>query len=212
MQDSNNTRNGKEQQVFYILAPFLLLSVCIIAINLVRAMVPAPPSTPVDSGAISTPQQTDVETTAETRPLDTPLPPATLPATLSAVPTPTPTPTVDVMSLIPEDANVQLLGPPHGSIFAANDTLSFYWTWPLPTADDQFFAVYVYDEEQRQLLGQLDSPNLGTAYVLHHPAHEVMSEIFTSSGTIQWQIVLHSTFTASPLVASEPRTFTIIDN
>jgi hypothetical protein len=107
---------------------------------------------------------------------------------------------------IPPDTAVQLLGPPPESTFPINDTVSFYWHWPQPLAEDQRFALYLLADDQERLLGIVDEPNLGTSFRLSASPGEFVE----TTGTIQWQVRLESELLEYPLTESKVRSIALI--
>lgn len=97
----------------------------------------------------------------------------------------TPTPTTVVSSLPPE-ATIQLLGPPADSSFRLDDRISFYWDWPLALEANQRFAVYLRAGSDEWLLGVVESNNLGSAFRLSARPTELVSQ----PTQYEWQVRL----------------------
>ncbi|KAA3660876.1 MAG: hypothetical protein DWQ04_18135 [Chloroflexi bacterium] len=187
-------------RILYTLAPLLLLIICLVGINLLNGWY----------------QQTILKNDGgvETAVLDqqpnqpTAIAPPTLAQTLTTpLPTiiPTPSATPYILPTLPSEAQIQLLGPPEDSVFSKNQSLSFYWEWPLPLTEDQSFTVTLLVDDQLYDFGSVIEPNLGLSYRWQlSPA-----SIPNPTETIQWQIQLFSQNSDTPLIVSERRTFSL---
>lgn len=199
MEDTADQRVGRKQRLLYILAPLFLLIVCLGTINLTPALIlvaGADQAAPVATAALAT--ITPVENAITTPSSRFKQEPGAAPTLL-----PTPTPT---MAPAPLGAEIQLLGPPSGSTFRIGDTLSFYWQWPAPLAEDQSLAVYLLVQNQEYLLGRLGEPNVGQSYRLHVPIDDSMG----ATGKAQWQVRLESNHARQWLAASEIRPLALL--
>lgn len=169
----------------YILAPFFLLVLLLLFINLApRLFVSRSGASPIPVPSVTpSPQPTAAIT---------PSPP--LPSPLPATPTPLPTAT------LPPDATIKLFGPPTDAVFSLNTPITFYWQWPLPLAEGQQFGVYLLVEEQFYRLGTVTEANLGLSYRLQ----TTLEPVAETAESAQWLVQLETT-TAQPLLQSESR-------
>jgi hypothetical protein len=122
-----------------------------------------------------------------------------------APPAPRPTP-----ASTPETsptAAITLLGPPDNSLLRAQDTLTVYWTWPLPLSDDQLFKLYLRQADQETLVGVLEEANMGQAYRLTLSGADIPS----GEGPVQWLVKLESSLSDQPLISSTPRTILVLN-
>lgn len=101
---------------------------------------------------------------------------------------------------------IELLGPPSGSQFGADDTVAFYWRWSGPPAEGQQFVVYVLAAAGQVALGVVDEMNLGQVYHLVAPVGEIVGE----AGGYQWLVVLEAEPGGAILGQSESRTIGIV--
>jgi hypothetical protein len=181
------------QQVLYILAPFFLLLVCLGFINFVPGRLTAVP-TPSPQSEKERLQETAVSTATT---ITSALPTATTPPTPTRIPTAT----------LPPDAVIDLLGPPAGSNFRRNDTISFYADWPLPLAESQQLAAYIrLDAQPPILLGILDEPNSGQYYRWHMN----IGEMAQTAVSLEWWIQLQTDSSTPPLRTSATRSVTLL--
>jgi len=188
----NNEPISRRRQIAYITAPFFLLLFVLIALNV-----------------LTHEDETVVVAIAETA--------VSEPATLATLPPPTatitPVPTTSPPTAIPynppiydAETAVVLLGPPSDTIFRLQDTVVFYWDWPLPLTDDQQLTLYIQHDGQTTAIASLNEPNLGTTYRTSLPLINLLSD----ATAIQWQIRLESSFADTPLTTSEIRAITIL--
>lgn len=105
----------------------------------------------------------------------------------------------------PETA-VSLLGPPPDSFFYDDTTITFYWLWPLPLADDQQLTLYAMVDGTEQQFGSLDSPNLGEAYRLTIN----LADVAETADSIQWQVRLQNN--TATLTQSEWRSLNLVNS
>lgn len=120
----------------------------------------------------------------------------TTPPLLAPTATITPMPT----ATLPPDAVVRLLGPPADALFRTTDTITFYWQWPAPMEEGQFFQLILFTATEQIVLGQMSEPNLGTQFNLQWVAHQALEPELVG----QWQIELRSP-TGAVLRSSEQR-------
>jgi hypothetical protein len=192
-------RAGKRKQIAYILAPLFLLLLCLGLINITPETIRTLALNPSGQAPIST---------LTAQPGSIPATSLVVQATATATPQriPTSSPAPSLTPTFPSGAQLQLLGPPPESIFRIGDTLSFYWQWAVPLAEDQWLAVYLYSRGQEHLLGTVNEPNVGNSYRLH-----AESEAFIETdGLVQWQVRLESSLSQSALVESEIRSFILL--
>lgn len=104
-----------------------------------------------------------------------------------------------------EDEIIHLLGPPADSTFGNDAIISFYWQWPLPLSDDQFFELSLLTEGEKHVLGTVNEVNIGDSYRLHVD----MGEVAETAVPQQWQVALKTSFAAQPLRTSEVRLLTL---
>lgn len=208
---------SKHKRGILISLPFLLLLLCLGLLNVwARSVAIAPTVTPV-----ATMMETAVSATLSAG-ISTEPPPlkAITPQPESGLPTVTATPTLSMaevavssaeVTLIPQPtlpptATITLLGPPNQSRFMAEDSITFYWTWPLPLAKDQYFGIYVQEETGDARIGRLEEANFGTGYRWQTAAQSLT----TSGGEVNTLIKLETTFSDTPLSSSELRTLFIL--
>jgi len=177
------------RQIIYIIAPFFLLLFGLIALNVLTyeneiVLVATAPT------AVSQPT-----TTPTPFPTITPAPTASPPTAMPYSP-----PVYDA------ETAVILLGPPHDTHFRLQDSVVFYWDWPLPLTDDQQFTLYIQHDGQTIPIASLNEPNLGTTYRASLPLSDLLSE----TAVIQWQIRLESSFADTPLTTSAIRAITVL--
>lgn len=176
--------SGYWQRVVYILMPLFLLLLFLGAINLwggQETAVSLPPS-PVPA----------------TPPTNTPTP--TKAATANAATPLTPTPTDQPAALLPTD-DIILLGPPAGSTFPINTTITLFWQWPHLLTDGQQFTVYWQQDAQIQLLGQLTEPNFGDLFQLQTTP--------TIAGNVLWWVSLETSIIQTKQIESSQRSLYI---
>jgi hypothetical protein len=193
------TRWQRLKQKIYIVTPLFLLIFCLGLINFVpRWMGDREPAESTASPVLSVSDDGRAPATTAVPILS---PSTTPPPTMTPSPTPYPT--------LPAGAAITLLGPPHDGRFRAQDTISFYWDWPVPLLDDQFLAVYVRQDGQDIQLGTLDEPNLGQRYRIQVAGQTIATAAETNS--VQWLVRLQSAAQSqTSLMESETRTLTIM--
>ena len=184
------------RRTLYILMPLIVLLFILAAINLLST-----PQTAVSSQPTSSP------TTAATAVLPT-LTPTSIPPTkpvqeTAVLPTPTSQPTATATPF-PSNSAITLLGPPADSRLIQENPIPFYWSWPHPLAESDFFVVYLRQEGTEIVLGSVSEPNLGQVYQL----------IATSPvrGEVSWFVRLESGETAVFLQESPVRPIRIVTN
>ncbi len=184
------------RRILYTIAPLLLLIVCLAGINIFNWWRQQTLLTNGGGGetAVLNQQPNQTITTAAPTPVQTDS--TTLPTA-----TTTPPATPYIPPTFPPETHIQLLGPPEDSIFSKNQPLSFYWQWPLTLAEDQFFTVTLFVNDQLLDIGSVNEPNVGLSYRWQlNPA-----SIPNSAEMIQWQIRLFSENSDTPLMISENR-------
>lgn len=184
------------QQVLYVLAPFFLLLVCFGFINFVPGRLTAVPTPSLPSSPPA--NETAVEVTAVNPAADTAfLPTATIPPVPTLIPTAT----------LPPDAVIELLGPPAGSSFRRNDTISLYANWPIPLTESQQLAAYVrFDGQPPILLGTLEEPNTGQRYRWQMN----IGEMADTAVSLEWWVQLQTSSGGTPLLTSTSRPVTLL--
>lgn len=118
-------------------------------------------------------------------------------------PTPTPQPTPPPATTV---MPVTLLGPPPGSVFRAEDAVSFYWTSPVAAVEGQQFVLYVAVGGENIPLGAVVAPNLGQAYQLQVVPGATVGE----AGGYSWFVVLANEPDGAIIAQSETRPITIL--
>jgi hypothetical protein len=184
----------RQKRQLYVLAPLLLLLLCLTVVNLAQQWSARRGGEPVTQTAVQPAAITPPPPTAAAPPVLTPSPTAVPSLTATAEPTPLPT--------FPADSVITLLGPPPDSTLTGN-SVTFYWRWSLPLDSNQQFAVYLFINGQETLLGILDEPNVGSDYRLH--ASPLAGEMITA----RWQVRLETT-TSINLAESEQRSLTLL--
>lgn len=195
LEDIVDTRVGRKQQLLYIVAPVFLLLICLGTINLAPALVRVTGTNPSIQAA-EVASATSIG--ADASPVAALYPPERKPvATRSLWPSPTPY----IVPTVPPGAEIYLFGPPSNGAFTVGDTISFYWQWRLPLAEDQSLTVYLLTEDQELFLGRLAEPNVGTSYRLQVSTRDLAK----TADTIRWQVRLESQYVEESLLASEIR-------
>lgn len=105
-------------------------------------------------------------------------------------------------------ANIQLFGPPSGSVYRLDDVISFYWSAPVALAAGEQFIVYLNTGEERIALGTIVEPNLGQGYQLQASVDQFIGQ----AGTYSWQVVLEKDETGVMIGQSDLRSFMIVQN
>jgi hypothetical protein len=173
----------------------------------------------------TTPEENKIETAVSTqRSTNIPTEPAALqsvtPEPENALPTLAATPALSMaevavppaeVTLIPQPtlpptATITLLGPPDQSRFMAEDTITIYWTWPLPLAEDQYFGIYLQEETGETRIGRLEEANFGTGYRWQTEAQYLTDD----GGEVNYLIKLETILSDTPLITSEPRTLFVL--
>jgi hypothetical protein len=204
MDESTTTvsRLSKRKRAMLTLMPLLLLLLCLGLLNSwARSVVeanPAPtPRPPTQTPSLSKTAVTTPAPALETVVTETPTPAPTQTAT------PLPQPT------LPPTATITLLGPPNQSRFMAADTITLYWSWPLPLSEDQYFGIYLQEETGESRIGRLEEANFGTGYRWQTAAQSLTGN---DGGEVNTLIKLETILTDTPLLSSEPRTLFILKN
>ena len=188
-------RTHSWQQLLYVLAPFFLLLVCLGFINFIPGRLTAVPTASPQSKNAAAGEPTTVSPTPDSA--SDALPAATIPPTSTIIPTAT----------LPPDAAIALLGPPVGSSFQRNDTISFYVDWPFPLTESQQLAAYVrFNDQPATLLGVLDEPNTGQRYRWQMNVREMTD----TAVSFEWWVQLQTSSDAAPLLTSPSRTVTLL--
>lgn len=207
--ESRTLRSQRRKRAATIFAPFLFLLLLLAFINWVipqketeeslalRETTPAPASPPGQGEAAPT----DVQPPRVAQPTSTMEPSGT------PIDTPTPTATPYVPPTFPADTRIELLGPPRESIFLAGDPVSLFWRWPFSLSPDQRFEVVILTNGQETELGDVGIANLGNAYTAQLPLANLASE----STPLQWQVRLATSFSETPILASEQRTILVLN-
>ncbi|PID85376.1 MAG: hypothetical protein CSB13_08170 [Chloroflexi bacterium] len=204
-------RLTKRKRAALMTLPFILMLLVLALLNMwARSVVETmPPPTPnaqdeavTERVAAATPPPTVKSVTPETQATATE---AALP-TRAITPTHTPTATPISLPTLPPTATITLLGPPDQSRLMADDSITIYWTWPLPLAADQFFGIYQQEEDSEFRIGRLEQANFGTGYRWQTDAQHLT----TGHGEVRYLIKLETNRGDSPLITSEPRTLFIL--
>ena len=181
-------------------SPFFIVLICLGLINLSTYMRNnATTTSTVTITVTSTPTPIAVTTQVA----DHTSPTTFIPVIPTIIPTITTAPYTP--PTFPPESTIQLLGPPSDSIFPTTTRLSFYWQWPHPLTEDQFFALYLITPNREQLIGTITEPNIGQNYRLHIS----LEDLTTPNTPYQWQIHLKSMFVAESLIISQQRPFTL---
>lgn len=101
------------------------------------------------------------------------------------------TPTVESPTTTPAITAVPILvlGPPAGSFFRREDTVSFYWSGAAEPDPSRQYRLYLIDGDERVLLGSIFQPNLGQGYQLRANIGDFVEE----PGDYSWLVVLEDT-------------------
>jgi len=105
----------------------------------------------------------------------------------------------------PPPAAITLLGPPAGSLFRAEDVVSFYWSSPAAPGRGQQFVVYLTTADGQAPLGVVSAANFGQGYQLQAAPGRV-----GETGQFSWSVVLQDESSGTILGASETRVLTIM--
>lgn len=203
-------RHSKHKRAFLMTLPFLLLLLCLGGLNIWARSVlqPLPAPTPITSKP--TPTQNETETSALSI-TETAVPTEKTPIATETPPqTPVPTATPIILPTLPPTATLTLLGPPDQSRFMATDTITIYWTWPLPLAGDQYFGIYLQEETGESRIGRLEEANFGTGYRWQTAAQTLSDNDGDDSSEVSYLIKLETTLSGNPLISSQPRTVFIL--
>jgi len=132
------------------------------------------------------------------------------PATPWAVPGgPGETPTIESPATAmptPTPMTIPLLGPPIGSFFRLEDTISFYWSAVAELNPGQRYSVYLVDGGERVRLGSAGWPNLGQGYQLQVK----IGDFVDGPGDYGWLVVLEDVGSDATLGQSEARPITLV--
>lgn len=111
-------------------------------------------------------------------------------------------------TVVPEvtPVHIPLLGPPAGSIFRMEDTISFYWSAAGEPSPNQRYGVYLLDGGERVLLGSAVGPNLGQGYQIRATIGEFVDE----PGEYRWLVVLEDVDSGAIIGQSEIRPITLM--
>jgi len=135
-----------------VLFPLFSLLLALAVINfLPRWLDPPPPTAAIRPTGTLPPNWTPGQPTAIA---------TAIPGTPSTPIPPTATPT------LPPNAEITLFGPPGDGRFFADETISFFWDWPLPLAENQMFVVVIILDGGEWAMGEIDEPNFGSQYRL----------------------------------------------
>lgn len=96
---------------------------------------------------------------------------------------------------------VVLSGPPPGSQFGLNDSVTFYWDWPGELQDGMRFALYLQSADAAELVGTADADNLGNV----QQVGARLGEFVAGPGDYQWQVVVEDESTGATIAFSEHR-------
>ena len=187
----------------YVAAPFCWLLLCLGTINVaawMRATQAAEPL-PVMITAVPTPIIPPPPTESGSKHIST-----MAQLTTTAIISPSPSLTPYAPPFYDANEHIQLLGPPPGSTFAQTAKISFYWQWPLPLTQDQYFNIYLFTEGETILLGTIDEPNVGEGYRLS----VALEDVAITADTAYWFVQLETTQGEQPLRVSETRFLTIL--
>lgn len=122
-------------------------------------------------------------------------------ATATSTPTPVPTETS-----LPVIANVTIFEPAAGQKFIENETIQFNWTWLEPLKTDEQFLVQVLSSTQNFVVSRVLQPDDNLTYKANVPG----SAFRNGPGTYEWQVVLISPDSGSPIAQSDPREIVIV--
>ena len=200
MDDSTTTprRLSKRKRAMIIILPFILLLLCLGLLN-AWAVTVAPQPTPTRMAASPTAVTTQspaLETVATDSVLPTLAPTAAPPPTTTPIPQPT----------LPPTATITLLGPPDQSRVMAEDSITVFWTWPLPLAEDQYFGIYLQEETGESRIGRIEESNFGTGYRWQTEAQYLTDD----GGEVSYLIKLETILSDTALISSELRTLFIL--
>lgn len=202
-------RFSKRKRAILLTLPFLSLLLCLGLLNIwarsVQESTPVIEPTPARQTAVSTQTtalQPITEVTDSPEPTDNPSSIPTLASTAVPPPTATPIP----LPTFPPTATITILGPPDQSRFMAEDNLVVYWSWPLPLTEDQYFGIYLQDENSESRIGRLEEANLGSGY-----RWQTETQYLTDGGgEVTYLIKLETILVDDPLITSEPRTLFVL--
>jgi len=103
---------------------------------------------------------------------------------------------------------IPLQGPPAGSLFRMEDTVSFYWGAAGEPTPNQQYGVYLLNGDERVLLGSAIGPNLGQGYQIRATIGEFVDE----PGDYSWLVVLEDVDSGAIIGQSEIRLMTLMIN
>ncbi len=135
-----------------VLFPLFSLLLALAVINFLPQRLNPPPATAV------------IQPTGTPPPNWTPGQPTAIATAIPGTPSTSVPPTA--APTLPANADITLFGPPGDGRFFADETIPFFWQWPLPLTEDQAFVVVVTFEGGEWAMGQVDEPNFGSQYRL----------------------------------------------
>ncbi len=195
--DEEQMANGKRerlQRTIYILMPLILLILCLVSINLVAWLNnrPAESTTAVSSTVLEANEVAINETAVS---------PTHPPTAATATPQPTPT----IRPTLPPEAQISLQGPPVDSTLFVNQTITFYWQWPVELAEGDVLTLYLLTADVEIIVGSQSEPNLGTQY-----QHQLTpDQLNIAPQAVQWQVRL-SNHLGEELLVSDKRPLTLL--
>lgn len=172
----------------YRVAPLLFLLLGILLVNLFA----------------TNPQPEQIVTIVETA-VATQVPSATRQPILQATILPSPTPTATSRPLLPDNAAINLIGPPPGSSFPSDGRITFYWQLANPIQSGQQIVLALRQNDREQIVASLDQANFGDGYQVSVNLRDV--DILP--GTAVWQLHLEWAEDQQRLLSSEARDLTI---
>lgn len=202
MDDSARQDNKKRGRTIRIFFPFLLLALFLTSIFMAQLWLRAKP---VTGSTVTVPLLTG-EMVADDQ-----LTPVS--ATMLPPPTPLNATEMDLQSTLttsatlPPGATIRLSGPPPGSSFYLDDSMSIYWSWPLELGADQQFVIYLSGDQTKHLAGVIQKPALGNHnYQLNFDPRDIVEV----EGTYQIQVHLETKGAPAILAESTPRAVSLV--
>lgn len=125
---------------------------------------------------------------------------------IASIPTATQTPT-PTQTPAPVITNITIFEPAQSQEFERTGTVTFSWSWPEPLESDEQFLVQVFSPEQNFVVSRVLESDDDLTYKATVPGSAFRNGI----GTYEWQVVLISPDSGSPIAQSMPREIIIIE-
>ncbi|MCP5095446.1 MAG: hypothetical protein GY943_07835, partial [Chloroflexi bacterium] len=142
---------SRTKRMIYAFLPFSLLLLIVSMINLISWWQAVQRVDIVANTAVATTVAVAVKTAVSVQPTQPPTP-------TNSPSTATPHPTY------PLTAHITLVGPPNNSILPDTENVSFYWTFPSPVYEGDYFSLFIINDTQEAHIATIFEPNRGSTY------------------------------------------------